>query len=231
MKERPILMNASMVAATLQGWKTQTRRAIKGDRAAANLDKCPYGEVGDRLWVRETWRPRSWGSDFDWMMIEYRADGNTNGRTKHIKPYEVWGDAGAEALWERLSKECTAAGCPQSGSGDFVLETPKGTPPVRWKPSIFMPRLISRISLEITGVNVSRVKEISEADARAEGVERVGDSWKCYGNCADHKTGHDKRTSATTSFMSLWDSINAKPLDWDSNPWIWVLTFKVLEEG
>jgi len=238
-KERPIYLSGKIIPAVFQDRKTQIRRIIKlpqfepideglGSYAAANLDKCPYGEVGDRLWVRETWRPRSWNSDFDWMMIEYRADGNTNGRTKQVDPYEVWGDFGAEALSERLGKECTAAGCLQSESGDFFLQAPDGTPAVKWKPSIFMPRAISRISLEITEVGVSRIKEISEADAIAEGVEQVADGWKCYGNCASHKTGHSNRTSATASFMSLWDSINAKSWNWDSNPWVWVIAFKVL---
>jgi len=242
-KERPILLNEAMVTAVFQDQKTQTRRIIKlpqfeptdeglGSYAAANLDKCPYGEVGDRLWVRETWRPKSWGSDFDWMMIEYRADGGTSGRTKQVDPYEVWGDSGeAEVFWEKLTKKCVAAGCPQSESGDFVLQAPDGTPLVKWKPSIFMPRLVSRISLEITEVGVSRVKQISEADAIAEGVEQVADGWKCYGDCTSHKTGHSNRTSATASFTSLWDSINAKTWDWDSNPWVWVINFKVVAEA
>jgi hypothetical protein len=100
-----------------------------------------------------------------------------------------------------------------------------------WKPSIFMPRSVCRLVLEVTDIRVQRLKDISESDAIAEGVERDGDGWKCYGNCADHATGHDKRTSATASFMSLWDSINAEKHPWDSNPFVWIVSFRRLEEA
>jgi len=78
---------------------------------------------------------------------------------------------------------------------------------------IFMPRWASRITLDITSVRVERVQEISEEDARAEGVE------------PDKETGSYK-----DSFMVLWDRLNARRgFGWDKNPWVWVIEFRVIE--
>lgn len=202
MKERPILFSGEMVRAILAGRKTQTRRVIKGDpeltenggfsyadrkgnrwlcgmgtdRAGTirNFMKswpCPYGQPGDRLWVRETH-----------MIEDYYADG------KQVVLY-------------RADYE------------DKILG--KG-----WKPSIHMPRWASRITLEITGVRVERLNDISEQDAAAEGVEKAfGSSYKHYLD--------DKKDCgyATASFSSLWESINGAG-SWQQNPWCWVIEFK-----
>lgn len=150
MRERPILFNAPMVRAILDGRKTQTRRIVKAShwRQFADCDDygktignwqvdlscCPYGQPGDRLWVRETCRqvypitPYSNG-------IVYRADAPR-----------------ALGMDEYSSRH-------------------------KWPPSIHMPRWASRITLEITDVRVQRVQDISEADAIAEGVSRHGDGY------------------------------------------------------
>jgi len=214
-KTRPILFSGAMVKAILEGRKNQTRRVVKradhGQHVTALVQrgwgmwqhhfnngtsdkfpdgllemvniKCPYGRVGDRLWVRETWRPALSETH---ECFAYRAD------MKYHRGKDVPEESGF----------------------------------IKWKPSIFMPHAASRITLEVTDVQVQRLQDISEEDAIAEGVERNGDSWKCYGNCESHKAGHDKRTSATASFMSLWDSINADKYPWDSNPWVWAVSFR-----
>ena len=93
-----------------------------------------------------------------------------------------------------------------------------------WRPSIHMPRWASRILLEITGVSVERLKDISEADARAEGIGAV-----------DVAFAGDKRRDPVTqqhppvrfadSYQDLWESING-PGSWDVNPWCWCITFR-----
>ncbi len=162
MKERPIMFSGEMVRAILEGRKTQTRRVWKrpelrkadweiGDSSIA----CPYGEVGDRLWVRETWCGGQHG-----MPVHYKASW-----TEH-----EYGPA--------------------------------------WKPSIHMPRKYSRITLEITGVRVERVQDMSVEDAINEGI----------GLSSVDPLG---------SFGQLWDSINAKcGYGWGVNPWVWVVEFK-----
>lgn len=85
-----------------------------------------------------------------------------------------------------------------------------------WKPSIHMPRWASRLTLDVTGVRVQRLQEISEEDARAEGVEPEG------------RDGHGPLTH-TNAFRSLWVNINgARPgCSWEANPWVWVVSFSL----
>ena len=194
MKERPIIFSAPMVRALLAGTKTQTRRIFKPDRMTwdANgryttyamrggelsttgsgpfkpsswLHYCPYGQPGDRLWVRESFArvPTACGSED----IVFAAD------------YQDGSDR--------------AAG-------------------VRYTPSIHMPRAVSRITLEITGVRVERLQDISRGDAMAEGCP--------FPNMAQ---GPDPRDW----YAELWGAING-PDSWAENPWAWVVEFKAIE--
>lgn len=227
MKERPILFSGPMVRAILEGRKTQTRRILKqadfsrgllagGDWADAvyparesgwiawhgrstpgpELEAftkqtyaqgflCPYGQPGDRLWVRETW-------------MEFE-------RTPTIVGY-LPGGIGYRADLD----ECGQV--PVTEDGLTVLRTPKDN----WRPSIFMPREHSRITLEVVSVRVERVQEITHSDAIAEGIidQELG-----AGDLIDG-------SYAVTNFAYLWDSINAKRgYAWESNPWVWVVSF------
>ena len=87
--------------------------------------------------------------------------------------------------------------------------------PLKWKPSIFMPREASRITLEITSVRVERLNEISEEDAIAEGTsfDAAIESIMC------------EPDRARRAYKLLWNSING-PGSWDKNPWVWVIKFK-----
>ena len=96
----------------------------------------------------------------------------------------------------------------------------------KWKPSIFMLRNDCRITLEVTGVRVERVQEITEDDAAAEGVHSTG-SYFCM--CKNHGTLY---LHAKDAYMELWDSINSKRgYGWDVNPWVWVVEFRLKEGG
>jgi hypothetical protein len=88
----------------------------------------------------------------------------------------------------------------------------------KWKPSIHMPKHLSRITLEIVGVRVERLQDISEADAMAEGVEAV--------SIAD--VPRNAVWSARQDFAQLWDRING-PGSWDANPWVWVIGFRKIQ--
>ena len=91
--------------------------------------------------------------------------------------------------------------------GDGRLFEPK------WKPSIFMPRWASRITLEITNVRVERLQDISNKDIESEGA--------CGRACVTHRL----------TFKQLWDSINSKRgYSWESNPWVWVVEFERIKE-
>ena len=145
---------------------------------------CPYGQVGDRLWVRETWMVGNYGdaSECSPINISYRAGGNS--------------------LIEHSNLPNRA----------IILAKQYGFQSGNWRPSIFMPKWASRITLEITGVRVEQVQRISISDALAEGIEH-------------------KPFEAISIYQKLWDSINAKRgYGWASNPWTWVLEFKRVEK-
>ncbi len=100
----------------------------------------------------------------------------------------------------------------------------------RWNPSLCMPRLASRITLEITDVRVQRVQEISEEDAVAEGVRSSTGSGLIDGVTVYHMTTNSGYSQfAAHAYHDLWDSINAKRgFPWASNPWVWAITFKMI---
>ena len=208
-----------MVREILEGRKTQTRRMLKVQPAVIDgvfmhhvkgakwcsglptLDLCPHGRIGDRLWVRETWTA-TWTQPSGVMVhLVYAADGS-----------------------ERTVTDFD--GVPE----DYAL--PKAAlRPGKFVSPLFMPRWASRITLEITDVRVQRLGAISEEDAIAEGVERIG-----YGACCTPwknyllKPGEPfakNHACARASFASLWKWLHG-PDAWmrDEGKWVWAVTFK-----
>jgi hypothetical protein len=146
---------------------------------------CPYGQPGDRLWVREcfaAWWETATGKRSH--VMGYRADIDD--------PY--WDGFGFDDPWWLDAK---------------------------WEPSIHMPRSFSRITLEITGVRLERLQEISESDARSEGVNAAPD-WR-------HLFNDPEAMSYRCGFARLWESING-PGSWAANPWVWVVEFRRIEQ-
>lgn len=185
MKERPINLKSHEVLEILQGRKTQLRRVVKPQPSI----RCPFGQVGDRLWVRETFDPIYGQSPPDRVIeIDYRAD-----HSRRIKD-----DFGAR----------------------------------RWTPSIHMPRWASRILLEVVSVRVERLRDISEADAIAEGSYL--DRCACLPRSKDRTPMHAAFKLETchihgSEFSHLWESINGVG-SWDDNPWVWVIEFKRIDK-
>ncbi|EPD6270022.1 hypothetical protein ACVNA9_004263 [Enterobacter hormaechei] len=178
-------------------WSQEDARGIK---ARSKEFTCPYGDVGDRIWVRETFQ----GPLFDFeQMAAYQEDSS-----KFKKP-------------EFCVYKADGKPAPEFFDADDNLHC-------GWRPSIHMPRWASRILLEITDVRVERLNCISETDAEAEGIdmESLFDSQDCYDCIADHNmTG---RPTATGAFKYLWESIYGSD-SWRANPWVWVIEFKRIE--
>lgn len=233
MKEIPILFSGAMVRALLDGSKSQTRRIVKlphqnplGEWQATTVGgefggrlstgetiplqgaiwhtrtgdclMSPHGSPGDRLYVRETWSA-DFASNYPFEPVWYAADND--------RRYEIDVVDGVRGIYS-----------PESHAHI----------PFRWRPSIHMPRAMSRITLEVTGVRVERLQDISEADAIAEGIESfktddadLQDMWRDYyedGGASGNPIG---------SYMSLWDTLNAeRGYGWDGDPWVWVVEFK-----
>lgn len=178
MKERPILFSGPMVRAILDGRKTQTRRVVRPEIGAGNHVgfsqdlgwhiwwdcahdgpsgphftesaplRCPYGQPGDLLYVRETWQ-----------LHHTERLGEYGGGPEVLD--DVWG--GAVPTDEQPHSTAVLYRATDDDDEDWP-----------WRPSIHMPKWAARIWLEITDVRVERLSEISDEDARAEGYE---DAW------------------------------------------------------
>lgn len=246
MKERPILFSAPMVRALLEDSKTQTRRIAKLPNVTAPRGEwmpstvggsgmtdsrghvipeqacifhshtgdalmCPHGQPWDRLWVRETWGVVSHSWDDNGNMMDWTPD----------RP--------ATAIQEMRFGQgyysghvIYAADGRHEWAGD---DDGGGEPRSAWHPSIHMPRAASRITLEITGVRVERLQDISDKDCKAEGVLcETAEPWFYHvpepGNVYAH--AHDDPKGA---YRNLWESINGAG-SWAANPWVWVVEFK-----
>jgi hypothetical protein len=207
--ERPILFSAEMVRAILDGRKTQTRRVVKpqpSDAAvvARNSAYLCVQEPGDDR-ARTVQCPYAPG-DLLWVREAWRAAPEYD----NTKPIDIPDDAMIDYAAD--SDDC---------AGHFTWG--------RWRSPIHLPEHLARLPrLRITEVCVSRVQDISEADAIAEGVRRLGDWWA--GEQHPVKKVPKSRESAVAAFRDLWNSINAKRgFGWDANPWVWAITFDIAE--
>jgi hypothetical protein len=211
-KERPILFSGPMVRAILDGRKTQTRRVVKFP-------------------LRHP--------DFNCEVAACELAGEERSVIQRMCPYGVPG----YRLWVRETWDFRPWSEPENrqqvnisygADGEQrLVDAPAAWNPIlysyeRWRPSIHMPRWASRLTLEVTGVRVERLQDISEEDALAEGckvIQREGQS-PCY---VFSGTGYDDaklcHTSPVTAFGCFWDELNG-PDAWCLNPWVWVVEFK-----
>lgn len=237
-KERPILFSGRMVLATIEDRKTQTRRLIKhgqvfrfapgGDlsteekraiykepfiwdkknpahpKMAELLKLCPYGAPGDRLWVKETWMP----------------DAPRNGTWSDVEFYGCK-NASLDLIPERYRKP---KHCLYRASWDGEL--------VGWRPSIHMPRWASRITLQIVERRAERLQDITEADAKAEGITERAAAIGRDGGVWFTENGQRfyEEIGYRVAFRQLWESING-PGSWEGEKWVWVVTYQMLNAG
>lgn len=210
--EKPILFNADMVRAILEGRKTQTRRAVKfpfrdvnigcelsgnelaGELAAGNFRNSSFGQPGDRLWVRETFSllGNEDSCPVDWLdnIVSEKKD------AARIYKASCWQKTNNYGLWSVPDREVEFDGA--------------------WTPSIHMPRWASRITLEISGVRVERLASITDEDAGKEGYP------------AD-PSPFGGRMDKWLWFRQLWDGIYPEQ-SFKVNPWVWVIEFKHVEQ-
>lgn len=185
MTERPILFSGAMVRAILAGTKSQTRRVVKGIALE---------------WLRPDGFTPEFAAAPENGLCPYGAPGD------RLWVREAFIHEPADYCWEAsVSIPC------QPASTVYRADFPDSRPGEGWKPSIHMPRNLSRITLEITGVRVERLQDISEADAIAEGIERPADGIPIC--------------NARQWYQVLWGQING-PDSWGANPWVWCISFR-----
>ena len=243
MKTHPILFSGPMIRALLAGEKTQTRRvltSLKGFGAIAAFgpsdtpgyswhfrrkDKAwcdltdpqlraalPYAP-GDLLWARETWQA---GMGCDGPQLTYRA-------TPDYFDIDAWDGpdegAGPSFNYDR---------CPGSDFSEWLSDVMENDGP--WRPSIYMPRWASRLTLRVTDVRVQRIQDIDQTDLKAEGAPPSGTS------IDEVSREYGYRDFPLSWFAQLWDTLNAKRKDeagrrgvyaWKTNPWVLATSFEV----
>lgn len=224
MRERPILFSAPMVRAILNSTKTQTRRVVKPQPAP----NAPHD--GGTVWVPE-----------DGLHVPVGTVGHLTVREKQGLrcPYGQPGacagcgavvDSGHRIGGDRLYvKEAWAAPhaydhlpprlIPQDARIHYAATEDRGG--LLWRPSIYMPRAASRITLEITGVRVERLQDISADDAKDEGISEFIGGWWCEHDDAEQIAG----MTPQEGYRHLWERING-PGSWDANPWVWCVSFR-----
>jgi len=222
-----------------RGWVWKQHDFGDGDAANANpghemLQLCPYGAPGDRLWVKETFteahpcqiasgrysipgragipgnQTRLGGCEVRYRVV-YRADGE-------IPP--IWRPTSPEAPYFTTN--------PDEARPSNVKLWPRGEG-FPWFPSVHMRRDLSRLALEVAEVRVQRLQDITEEDARAEGVPEEALVIKGALKIGDEnpKPSETHVFSPTYKFAILWNRINAaRGFPWASNPWVWAVTFR-----
>ena len=238
-RERPILFSGEMILRILAGEKTQTRRVVKPQPDGAFEGPGVY-------------QPTVVGRDGEEREGEpvcgiYSPDGEWGIKCPYGKP--------GDRLWVRETFDAPPGSTNPNDvvyRADYTASEPQHT----WKPSIFLPRWASRITLEITDIRVERLQEISEVDAQAEGAQgsmmpelytvvfegggtvEIGANYvhgipKAGDVLAERRVAHVEHNPAhqiatpLDEFRSIWNRINTKPgICWDDSPWVWAITFK-----
>lgn len=185
-----------MVQAILAGRKTQTRRIVK-PQPSSGIRKSVFVKSGLEDGHGREIKPRYQPSDILWVRETWAtvSSGIIEYKATYIEPY-----TGSTEI-DHIGKKIT------------------------WRPSIFMPREAARIFLKVTNVRVERLHEITEDDARAEGVKPIRSALGQIYVQDDHSIGY------RLAFEELWNEINAKRgYGWDTNPWVWVIEFEKINK-
>jgi hypothetical protein len=215
--DRPILFSGEMVRAILEGRKTQTRRVIK-----------PQPGIGCKLveFIKNQLEPWWISSDLGHAtLFQYKCPYGVPGDRLWVR--ETWQAQTIDGLWwhevpkdQRLLLNWAWTN-PVNPAYDAI--------PPHWLPSIHMPKIASRITLEIVNVRVERLQDISEDDAYSEGIRHIPKFVNNinFASWSDDVCSYNYPTTKE-AFHGLWDSINGKKYPWESNPWVWVVEFKVV---
>lgn len=191
---KPIIFCTDMVRAIQDGRKTMTRWVIK-------VPPFPYSEV----------------EDGGLMLCDKDGDWHDAVKCSPIQPGNI--------LWVRETwMPETEQGI---HTGGYIYKAtdkpePDGESPLRWRPSIHMPRAAARLFLRVTDVRVERVQDITDSDAKAEG---------CFPGMQLAGPNSSPAHTARQGFMWLWQRLNDKRgYGWIANPWVWVIEFERCEE-
>jgi len=213
MTERPIIFTGESVRAILAGKKSQTRRNVKPQPEFSD----PWWEVRGRLTVGgspcsefKTNRDAEVAAALSSLPCPFGAPGD------RLWVRETWDVFALPDEVPSIAYAADSTAIPIIGGEGWKLQRADNAH--CWRPSIYMPRWASRLTLEVTEVRVQRLQEISEDDACAEGVLPCGQG--------SHPT---ELSPYRCNFAQAWNSINRKRAPWESNPWCWAISFRRVE--
>ena len=203
MADRPIIFSAPMVQALLAGRKSQTRRVLKPQPNDRNTGGAALTDQG---WA--------WLNGWDGSIIGRASVPYAPGDRLYVREAACW---------------VSGWGWRYRADNDDLTEKREAGEGGRWRPSIHMPRWASRLTLTVTDVRVQRLQDISEADAIAEGIQRlIGSKGPNYftREISGKWSGSFNAPTAAEVYSDLWNSLHG-PDAWDANPWVVALTFTV----
>ena len=216
--ERPILYSTEMVKANLEDRKTMTRRT-KGLTLNNDFPKSEWSYTGYFL-----------GTDrYDKWAGMTQAKNLKTGNLSFVDmcPYGKPADLlYVRENWSRIEARIYF----QADEAEDELKEEYSLDKIRWKPSIHLPKSGSRIWAMVEEIQVERVKDISEEDAKAEGImefesSNPGLKDKMFGLPSFKVFGINRKVA----FKNLWISINGRA-SWDANPWVWVIKYRILSK-
>jgi hypothetical protein len=227
-KERPILFDGAMVRALIAGVKTQTRRVVRWPSWTGFEDPGPKFTVGTdpAVDVRPVVKFDD-GRAAGYLSLPYGAPRD------RLWVRETWGavserDDGRAEIDARMQM-------PWASVAYRADEAWTKNAPATWRPSIHMPRWASRLTLEVTEVRVQRLQDISEEDALAEGVvSGVIPANEDMPKSVGYVLGRDDGKcllypTVRRAFEVGWDSISSDSTRWAANPWVWAVSFRVVQ--
>jgi len=242
-RERGILFSSAMVKAIMEGRKTITRRLVDMDKLAVKLPHTVTSDMPELITPvitakagRHPAHLNPHGAVFlpdllgvkpgEFNFVCPYADGYTriaDFPSRHGKWRSAWEivvDAD-QYLWVRETWR-------RDGLQEYVFRADRDDPGKAWKPGIHLPRVAARIVLSVRSVRLERLHDITEEEARLEGVKPFFEQFPGIGKDQRITTGElavDQPYRA--SFACLWDEINGERALWKTNPWVWAISFNV----
>lgn len=219
-KQTGMMFKGPLVRAILEGRKTQTRRLVKPQPAEGqgmvNAAYCGH----PHLWLRDG-RCDETDPAYEWRSPAGRPGDLIYVRETFVQGYKADPQTGELRQWDEDGNDVPMTTWYRATSPNLGWQDDDGweaNPP--WRPSIHMPKELARIWLEVTGVRVERLQDISEADAIAEGAW-IDES--VVSKTAEHFQCDPFSVRPSLAFRMLWESTGAS---WQDNPWVWVYDFK-----
>ena len=246
---RPIAFTGAMVSALLSGRKTQTRRVLADVPPAPNKNCHPsHKQIHDAPYIdsycskrRTDENPRGMSDRWCWWQVDDRQCPPTF-RVPFVPGDLLYVRERHYADMVSPNGKCARILYSADGRVSVNIDWPSRCrlPIVgQNRPPMFLPREFSRLTLKVTDVRVERVKQISEADARAEGLAAISKDGKLFKFGIPDRDGYpgnddygwhwpDWEVDPRAAFRTLWDSINApRGFGWDANPWVCCIEFSV----